>query len=165
MSTEIEIGNLVATARSLTTRAQAIIDLGASPDAMAVIFEEVLKTGDAAVDAVIASAVNTAIASHGDVAAAVEGAIQAGIDAGQITGVSQTELDTAIAGAVSAGNVATPSTVDDKLQAAIDGGSVETPAGAASRARQEIKNTTTIGGIPLSNILTIDDRIDLGVIN
>lgn len=119
MSTEVEVGRLVATARSLTTRAQAIIDMGVSPEAMAVIFGDVLSTGDAAINSVIRDAINNAIISHGEVGVAVESAIQAAIDAGQINGITQAQFETALNSAVAAGALDSPSTIDAKIQNAI----------------------------------------------
>lgn len=194
MSVEKEIGHLVAQARSLATRAQAIIDLGASPSAMAVIFEEVLKTGNAEVNVVINQAVHAAITQESSVAITVEQAITEAIDAGKISGVTQTQVDDAVAAAAQEGGAVseavatrlmsalsvTETEVDGEqvtvrgevaeaiyqsMRQAIDGGSVETPGGAAQRAKQEIEQASAIGGVSLEYILTVNDRLDMGVIN
>lgn len=193
MSLQNEIANLVTEARGLSTRAQAVIDLGASPDAMAVILNSVLKTGDAEVNVVIEDAVNTAITQQTDVATSVETAITAAIDEGKISGVTQTQVDDAVdRAAQEGGTVSTTVTarlndalaekevdvdgemvtergvvaeaIHQSMRDAIDGGSVETPGGAANRAKQEIEQARSIGGIDLSDVLTVNDRIDMGVV-
>lgn len=194
MGVETEIGNLVAQARSLSTRAQAIIDLGASPSAMAVIFEEALKTGNAEINVVINQAVNTAIAQQQDVATAVENAITQAVDAGKISGATQSQVENAISSAIAEGGAVSQAVADSlasalqeeevevdgeqvtqrgeiaeaiyqSMRVAIDGGSVETPGGAAERAKKEIDEAQSVGGVLLNDILTVRDRIDMGVIN
>jgi hypothetical protein len=195
MSTNVsEIGQLIAQARSLTSRAQAIIDLGVSPEAMAVILEDALKTANTEVNVVINQAVNEAITQQQDVAAAVETAISAAIDTGKISGVTQAQVDQAGTSAAQEGGAVSETVatrlasalsvtevevdgeqvtqrgevaeaIHQSMRQAIDGGSVETPGGAAQRAKQEIELASAIGGVSLAHILTVNDRIDMGVIN
>lgn len=104
-SVAAEIGELVAKARQLTTHAQAIIDLGASPEAMAVIFSEVLLTGHPDVKVVIEGAVNTAIIQAGDVAQTVETVITQAVNDGLISSVTSSQLQQAIQDASAIGGI------------------------------------------------------------
>lgn len=112
-----EIGQLIAKARQLTTHAQAIIDLGASPEAMAVIFESVLRTGNAEVNQVVREAVDSAILREENVAQAVESVVSQAIDDGRISSVTESQLQQAIQNASSIGGVALEKflTTDDRI--------------------------------------------------
>lgn len=116
-SVAAEIGELVAKARQLSTHAQAIIDLGASPEAMAVIFNEVLLTGHPDVKVVIEGAVNTAIMQAGDVAQTVETVVTQAVNDGLISSVTESQLQHAIQNAGSIGGVALEKflTTDDRI--------------------------------------------------
>lgn len=116
-SVAAEIGELVAKARQLTTHAQAIIDLGASPEAMAVIFNEVLHTGNAEVNQVIQEAVDSAILREENVAQTVESVVSQAIDDGRISSVTESQLQQAIQNASAIGGIPLIKflTIDDRI--------------------------------------------------
>ena len=115
-------------------------------------------------DNAIANAISTdQVATPTTAASIADTQIQAAVTAGTL--VTPAQIDTTLQAAISDGTLATPGQITTGIQASIDNGTLATPSYVGTSINNAFLNASSVGGVDISKIITVEDRLDLGVIN